>query len=99
MQKAHQNYINNLLNISDDVIGENTKLSITKCFWQYIKAKRKGSSEIPILKSDGKEITGSKQKADILNNQYNSVFTDENPTLPTLGYSDIPDMPNVTIKH
>ena len=24
-------------------------------------------------------------------------ITDENPVLPTLGYSDIPDMPNVTI--
>ena len=52
---------------------------------------------IPILKSDGKEVTDSKQKADILNKQYNSVFTDENPVLPTLGYSNIPDMPDVTI--
>ena len=24
-------------------------------------------------------------------------ITDENPVLPTLGYSDIPDLPNVTI--
>ena len=44
-----------------------------------------------------KEIADSKQKADILNKQYNSVFTDENPILPTLGYSDIPDMPSITI--
>ena len=85
----HQNYINNLLDINDDVVSENTKPSITKHFWQYIKAKSKDSSGIPILKSNRKEVTDSKQKADILNNQYNSVFTDENPVLPTLGYSQI----------
>ena len=98
MRKAHQTYIKNLLDIGDDdVISENTKPRITKRFWQYIKAKRKDTSGIPILKSEGKEITDAKQKADILNKQYISVFTDENPTLPSLGHSDIPDMPNVTI--
>ena len=76
MQKAHQNYINKLLDIGDEVPGENTKPSITKRFWQYIKAQRKDSSGIPILKSDGKEITDSKQKADILNKQYNSILID-----------------------
>ena len=98
MRKAHQTYIKNLLDIGDDdVISENTKPRITKRFWQYIKAKRKDTSGIPILKSEGKEITDAKQKADILNKQYISVFTDENPTLPSLGHSDIPDIPNVTI--
>ena len=65
-RKAHRNCINKLLDIGDDVPGENTKPSISKRFWQYIKAKRKDSSGIPILKSDRKEITDSKQKADIL---------------------------------
>ena len=60
--------------IPQKTLSENTKLSITKRFWQYIKAKHKDSSGIPILKSDGKEVTDSKQKADILNKQYNSVF-------------------------
>ena len=72
MWKAHQNYINNLLDIDDDVISENTKNSITKRFWQYIEAKRKDTSGIPILKSDGKEVTDSKQKAAIVNKQYNT---------------------------
>ena len=76
MRKAHQNCMNKLLEVDYDVPGENTKRSITKRFWQYIKAKRKDSSGIPILKSDRKEITDSKQKADILNKQYNSVFID-----------------------
>ena len=96
MRKAHQNYINNVLDIGDDAVSENTTPSITKRFWQYIKAHRKHSSGIPILKSDGNKITDPKQKADILNKQYNSVFTDGNPIFPILGCSDISDMPNVT---
>ena len=83
MRKVHQNYINKLLDFGGDVLSENTKSSLTKRFWQYIKAKRKDSSGIPILKSDGKEITDSKQKADILNKQYNRIFTDKNPTYIT----------------
>ena len=62
---------NNLLDIGDDVIEENAKPNITKRFWQYIKAKRKDSFGISVLKSDGKEITDPKRKADILNNQHN----------------------------
>ena len=69
IRKAHQNYINKLLDIGDDVTCENTKPSITKRFWQYIKAKCKDFSGIPILKFDGKEVTDSKRKAYILNKQ------------------------------
>lgn len=66
IRKAHQNYINNLLAIGDGVTSENTKHSLTKRFWQYIKTRHKDFSGIPTLKSDGKEIPDSKQKADIL---------------------------------
>ena len=37
IRKAHQNYINKLLYIGDDVTSKNTKPGITKHFWQYIK--------------------------------------------------------------
>ena len=53
IRKAHQNYINKLLDIGDDATTANTKPSIAKRFWQYIKAKRKYFSGIPILKSNG----------------------------------------------
>ena len=92
MRMAHKNYVNNLLNICDDLISHDTKSNITKRF-----AKRKDASGIPVLKFDGKEVTDPKEKADILNNQHNSVFTDKNPLLPTLGHSIITDMPNIAI--
>lgn len=100
MQLAHQRYINSLLDIDKGNCDSDrgpTKPGMTKRFWQYIKAKRRDSSGIAVLKSNGKEFTNPKQKADILNNQYNSVFTVEDPVLPTLPESVFPDMPDIII--
>ena len=49
------------------------------------------------MKSHGKEFTKPKEKADILNEQYDSVFTLEDPVLPQLPDSPYPDMPNIHI--
>jgi len=49
---------------------------------------------------DGQSISNSKDKANVLNNYFKSVFTRENlSTLPTISdtRSYIPDMPNLTI--
>ena len=69
----------------------------SKCFWQNIKAKRRDSAGIAILKSNDKEFTTPKKKADSLNEQYDSVFTLEDPVLPQLPDSPYPDMPNIPI--
>ena len=45
----------------------------------------------------GKKFTKPKKKADILNEQYDSVFTLEDPVLPQLPDSPYPDMPNIHI--
>ena len=49
-----------------------------------MKGPRRDSAGIVILKSHGKEFTKPKEKADILNEQYDSVFTLEDPVLPQL---------------
>ena len=46
------------------------------------------STGIAVLKSHGKEFTTPKEKADILDEQYDSVFTLKDPVLPQL-----PDSP------
>ena len=98
LQLAHQQYVNSLLDIDEaDPIHDHAKAGITKLFWQYIKAKRRDSAGIAILKSHGKEFTKPKKKADILNEQYDSVFTLEDPVLPQLPDSPYPDMPNIQI--
>ena len=55
------------------------------------------TGRIAILKSHGKEFTKPKEKADILNEQYDSVFTLEDPVLSQLPNSPYPDMPNIHI--
>ena len=35
----------------------------------------------------------------MLNTQHTRVFTNENPTLPTVGQSEFPDMPDIAIDH
>ena len=97
---AHRNYVNNLFDFDecDDRNGtENSKPRMTKRFWRYIKAKRKDQSGIPVLKVNGKDVTDPTEKANILSDQYDSVFTTENPIMPTLDTSDIPDMPSIVI--
>ena len=49
------------------------------------------------MKSHGKEFTKPKEKADILNEQYDSVFRLEDPVLPQLPDSPYPDIPNIHI--
>ena len=98
LQLAHQQYVNNLLDIDEvDPVHGHAKAGITKRFWQYIKAKRRDPAGIAILKSYGKEFTKPKEKADILNEQYGSVFTLEDPVLPQLPDSRYPDIPNIHI--
>ena len=47
----------------------------TKPFWRYIKSLRRDNSGISPLKQDGKLHNDPKDKAEILNNQFKSVFT------------------------
>ena len=47
----------------------------TKPFWRYVKSLRRDNSGISPLKQDGRLHNDSKDKAEILNNQFKSVFT------------------------
>ena len=47
----------------------------TKQFWRYVKSLRRDNSGISPLKQDGKLHNDSNDKAEILNNQFKSVFT------------------------
>ena len=103
MEKAHQEYINNLLEINNDRDNNGDrnadphKTGMTKRFWQYIKAKLRDKIGISTLKSNDKEFTDPKQKAEILSSHLSTMFTDEDPVLPSMPPSEIPDMPNITI--
>ena len=77
--------------------GEPTDKSQKK-FWQHIKATKKDRVGTAPLKENGLLVSDSKGKASILNRQYLSVFTREDPSnIPPL--SDLPSsiMPEIVI--
>ncbi|CAG2251176.1 unnamed protein product [Mytilus edulis] len=93
MTEAHDKYIRGILN-EDSTNEEQKKPTMGKKFWQYIKSRKKDTVNISTLKnSSGTEVIDSKGKAAILNEQYDSVFTDEDMnTMPSLGNSNIDDI-------
>ena len=66
--KAHWDYVNNILQTSLD---ENNP----KPFWKYIKSKRNESFGIPSLENNNMMYSDSRSKSEILNSQFKSVFT------------------------
>ena len=95
IEQSHDTYVLGLLNFNQ---GANS-YSVSKIFWSYIKSQRNDNTGILSLKnSDGKLVSNSKGKAEILSEQFESVFTNENlSNIPELSNSNIPDMPSFDI--
>ena len=68
-----------------------------KKFWSYIKSLKVDTIGIPTLKKSGILESDNKKKAEILNDQFSSVFTRENPNLPSIQGSNFPVMPDIRI--
>jgi hypothetical protein len=55
----------------------------SKPFWKYAKSLKQDNIGVSPLKGNGQLVNDSKRKADILVNQFKSIFTrEENKTLP-----------------
>ena len=89
-RNAHWKYVNeSLSNCLEE--GKN------KSFWKYIKSKRNDSVGVSALRKNGQLHQDSKSKADILNDQFKSVFTkqdhlEETPKLNEPRYPKIDDL-------
>ena len=72
-------------------------LATSKKFWRYIKSLRKDHVGVPALISNGKILTDSLEKAEVLNNQFYSVFTDEDlVNTPQIDQLEYPTMPEIS---
>ena len=72
----------------------------TKKFWRHIKSMRKEQISINALLFNGETYTDSAAKANILNNQFVSVFTkDDHSTLPIMRGNPIPDIEFLTLSN
>ena len=74
MRQAYWNYIEEVISIEHD--PEQNNRTNTKKFWTYIQHRKKDNSTIPGLKFKGCLFTDPTQKADILNRQFQSVFSE-----------------------
>ncbi|WAQ98000.1 hypothetical protein MAR_022373 [Mya arenaria] len=76
-KKAEVNHINN-------TIQKGLEENNSKPFWRYVKSRRQDSVGVAPLKKAGRLVNNGKEKAQILVDQFKSVFTrdDSNPQLP-----------------
>ena len=87
-KKAHDNYVNTM--VSDG--GNKKKL------YSFIKNKKCDSSGVASLKKDGNTVGDARGKAEVLNSQFSSVFTEKGDSpIPNLGTSSTPDAPNIQV--
>ena len=84
---SHNQYLN-------DVIGESLKTN-SKTFWSYIKSSKTENIGIPSLQTESQTAYTDGDKANMLNNQFKSVFTIESTPPPDKGPSPYPSMPDI----
>ena len=92
LSKAYHSYIADLLEPPE----HGKKPSMGKRFWSFIKSMRKDNVGVAGLREtpEGEVTMDSKTKAEILSNQFKSVFTVEDLTsFPTLPPSPFPNIP------
>ena len=84
----------------EDIVSEDLS-SNPKRFWAYIKSKGQEPAGVsPLRDKDGflKSDNVDVNKAEILNYQFKSVFTEEDTTnIPNKGKSPFPEMPTITV--
>ena len=70
-----------------------------KRFWSFIKSKKQENSGVAPLRADNGIIySDSKNKAEILNSQFKSAYTQEDTnSLPELKDSSVPAMPRIIV--
>jgi len=72
LRQSYWKYIENLVTPNED---ECTLNSMNK-IWSYIESTKTDYNSITSLKQEGKLITDTQQKASVLNQQFQSVFSE-----------------------
>ena len=90
-RKAEKSYLH-------DVVSEDLKKN-SKRFFTYVKSRKQEAEGVcPVINKDGFLQSDSSKKADILNDQFQSEYTQENTSsIPNKGPSPHPSMPRIKI--
>ena len=94
MRQAEWNHINK-------IITEGLESNNSKPFWKYIKCKKTDNIGVAPLKESGRLVSESKGKAQILLNQFKSVFTPHtnDTTLPPVTSHHTSTLSKITINN
>ena len=96
IRSSHRQYTEKIFNLDDP--QEPEKVQVSKRFWTYVKSRKKDTCSVSPLKSEGVLISDAKGKANILNQQYCSVFSiEDTSTIPSKGHSTKPTLPDTTV--
>ena len=90
LHTEYYRYINNLLEPESDKTSQS--------FWKYIKSRKQDSVSIGTLKDSGRVADSAKDKAEMFNETFCSVFTKEDlDNIPDKGHSPYQSMPNIHV--
>jgi hypothetical protein len=91
INKSHWMYVHGML--QDSLTQKDSKP-----FWRYIKSKRQDNTGIAPIKARGKLHSENKEKAELLNKQFQSVFTHEDTSsIPQCTDKSLSDITNLRI--
>ena len=93
MRQSHNAQISKLITNSED----GTSSINSKKFWSFIKKLKKDNNGVQALKANNKVITNSKEKANVFNPHFKSVFTNEPDYIPDKGPSPHPVMEDINV--
>ncbi len=90
LREARWTYIN-------DILQTGLENNDSRPFWKYIKARRQDSFGVSPLKYDGSMHTDTAAKCEVLNQQFKSVFTKDQPgPVPQLPGEALPSIAPLT---
>ena len=69
---------------------------VSKKFWKYVKSLCEDRTGIAPLKFNSMTVSSSEDKAEVLNNQFYSVFTDEDISHIPEVLNSFPDMRGIS---
>ena len=95
LRSAYCNYVNEIVTSTED---GTQKPSYAKTFWTYMKHCRTDHTGVSPLRQNGILHSNPTAKSEILNQQFQSDFTDDqSPQETNLYNSTLPEMPDIEI--
>ena len=89
-RQVRWNYINDIVNQGED--------KARKGFWSYVKSFTSDNKGIAVLQKGGIKATSPREKAELLNKQFSSVFTEEaTDVLPQMSNKQYPGIGSLVI--